>query len=289
MHLLLPRNQLIKSPQCWGGDCESTPAALAESVRGGLSIGLSGFSFWSCDIGGFEGNPPPWIYKRWVAFGLLCSHSRLHGSNSYRVPWLVDGGAVGEGSATSVLRTFVRLKRRLMPYLYAQGEVSRRNGWPLSLRAMCLEFPEDPTSWFLDRQFMVGDSVLAAPVFTEEGEVEFYLPAGKWTSWWDGSVVEGPGWRREKHGFETLPLYVREGAVLVLGQEQECVKGEGFAYDWLARGADVCLYHTKGGESAQVVDSKGETIATLTVAEDGASVVNDGLQKLGAEVKVRRV
>ncbi|KKY25871.1 putative glycoside hydrolase family 31 protein [Diplodia seriata] len=260
-------------PLCWGGDCESTPAALAESVRGGLSIGLSGFSFWSCDIGGFEGNPPP----------------RLHGSNSYRVPWLIDSGAAGEGSATSVLRTFVRLKRRLMPYLYAQGEVSRRNGWPLSLRAMCLEFPSDPSSWFLDRQFMVGDSLLAAPVFSEDGEVEFYLPAGRWTSWWDGSVVEGPGWRREQHGFETLPLYVREGAVLVLGQEQEGVKGEGFAYDWLGRGADVWLYQTKGGESAEVVDSKGERVATLTVADDGASIVKDGLQKLGAEATVRRV
>lgn len=279
-------------PLCWGGDCESTPAALAESIRGGLSLGLSGFSFWSCDIGGFEGNPPPWIYKRWVAFGLLCSHSRLHGSNSYRVPWLIDDGAKGEGSATSVLRSFVRLKRRLMPYLYAQGETSRRNGWPLSLRAMCLEFPDDPTSWFLDRQFMVGDSILAAPVFTEDGAVDFYLPKGRWTSWWDGSVVDGLGWRRETHGFETLPLYVREGAVLVLGQEQEGVKGEGFAYDWLRRGVDVRLYHTSGGEAAHVVDVEGDAVATLTVAAGGANVVdNDDLQRLQAKgaVAVRHV
>lgn len=261
-------------------------------MRGGLSLGLSGFSFWSCDIGGFEGNPPPWIYKRWVGFGLLCSHSRLHGSNSYRVPWLIDDGATGEGGATSVLRTFVRLKRRLMPYLYQQAEVSRRNGWPLSLRAMCLEFPDDPTSWFLDRQFMVGDSLLAAPVFTEQGHVDFYLPAGKWTSWWDGSVVEGPGWRREKHGFETLPLYVREGTVLVLGQEQqqEGVKGDGFQYDWLARGVEVRLYHTKGGESVEVVDLNGVSFATLTVAEGGERVEEDaGLQRLGSGAKVQRV
>ena len=99
-------------PVHWGGDCESTYESMAESLRGGLSLGLSGFGFWSHDIGGFEGTPSPALFKRWVAFGLLSSHSRLHGSPSYRVPWLFDEEAV------DVLRLFTRLKLRLMPYLY---------------------------------------------------------------------------------------------------------------------------------------------------------------------------
>ncbi|KAF1987414.1 glycoside hydrolase family 31 protein [Aulographum hederae CBS 113979] len=255
-------------PLCWGGDCESTAAALAESVRGGLSIGLSSFAFWSCDIGGFEGRPNPWIYKRWVAFGLFCSHSRLHGSGSYRVPWLIDDDVKGEQSATAVLKTFVRLKRKLMPYLYAQAVESVEKGWPMSLRAMCLEFPDDPTSWFLDRQFMVGDSLLVAPVFTEGGEVEFYLPEGRWTNWWNDEVVEGPRWRKEKHGFGTLPIYVREGTVLVLGKE-EGADGEGFGYDWFQQGGEVRLYHTKPGDSAALRDFEGKDCGIMKVGHDG--------------------
>jgi alpha-D-xyloside xylohydrolase len=256
-------------PLCWGGDCESTAAALAESVRGGLSLGLGGFAYWSCDIGGFEGSPPPWIYKRWVAFGLLCSHSRLHGSGSYRVPWLVDGDDAGPEGATAVLRGFVRLKRALMPYIYAQAVEAAANGWPVSLRAMCLEFPEDPTSWYLDRQFMIGTSLLVAPVFTEDGNVQFYLPEGRWTSWWDDSrFIDGPRWMREKHGFNSLPVYVREGTVMPIGlSEDEGLIG--FGYDWV-KGGSVKLYHVKEGCKAELVDKDGELVTTLEVGKDKA-------------------
>ncbi|OCK73906.1 glycoside hydrolase family 31 protein [Lepidopterella palustris CBS 459.81] len=254
-------------PLCWGGDCESTPSALAESVRGGLSLGLAGFSSWSCDIGGFEGSPPPWIYKRWVTFGLLCSHSRLHGSNSYRVPWLIDNDSADPENCTQVLRTWVNLKRRLMPYLFAQARESIENGWPISLRAMGLEFPDDPTAWLLDRQFMVGSQLLAAPVFTESGEVEIYLPAGKWTSFWDGEVVQGPGWRMEKHGFLSCPLWVKERTVLVLGRVERGV-GEGFEYDWVS-GGEVRLCNVKAGDKSTVVDTRGEAVGDVVVAEDG--------------------
>ncbi|KAF2665875.1 alpha-xylosidase [Microthyrium microscopicum] len=257
-------------PLCWGGDCESTPAAMAESVRGGLSLGLSGFSYWSCDIGGFEGAPEPWIYKRWVAFGLLCSHSRLHGSGSYRVPWVIDNDDTSPQGATAVLRTFVRLKRRLMPYIYAQAEEAARMGWPVSLRAIALEFPQDPTSWFLDRQFMLGSQLLVAPVFSEDGDVEFYLPEGKWTSWWDGTVVQGPRWRREKHNFNTLPLYIREGTVLLLGSEEEREVGEGFGYDWSANIGEIQTFETKAGDSAAVVKPDGTETGRITIDDDGS-------------------
>ncbi|KAF2755588.1 hypothetical protein EJ05DRAFT_467758 [Pseudovirgaria hyperparasitica] len=255
-------------PLIWGGDCESTPPALAESLRGGLSIGLSSHTYWSSDIGGFEGSPPPWIYKRWVAFGLVCSHSRLHGSNSYRVPWLIDNDSKEKENCTEVLRTWVQLKRRLMPYLFAQAQESAEKGWPLSVRAMALEFPDDPTAWFCDRQFMLGSQLLVAPVFNEDGSVEFYLPPGRWTNFWSGEIVDTPGWRKESHGFLTLPLYVRDGTLLVLGKEPAETDTEGFAYDWLTD-AELRLYSTKEGDKARLVDKSGVDVGILEVGDAG--------------------
>jgi len=197
-------------PVHWGGDSTSTYESMAETLRGGLSLALSGFAFWSHDIGGFEGTPDAGVFKRWTAFGLLSSHSRFHGSNSYRVPWVFDDEAV------EVTRTFTRLKLRLMPYLYAAGLEATRTGTPV-LRPMQLEFGDDPATGYLDRQYMLGADLLVAPVFTADGRVEFYLPAGTWTSYLTGEQVTGPCWRQETHGFDSLPLYVRDGAVLPIG------------------------------------------------------------------------
>jgi alpha-D-xyloside xylohydrolase len=253
-------------PLHWGGDCESTPAALAESLRGGLGIGLASFAFWTSDIGGFEGSPPPWIYKRWVAFGLLNTHSRLHGSNSYRVPWLVDNSSTEPENCTDVLRHWVQLKRRLMPYLYAQSIESVANGWPASVRAVALEFPDDPTAWYIDRQFMVGSQILAAPVFEENGSVEYYLPPGRWFSFWDSKEVHGGRWLREQYDFFQLPLFVREGTVLLLGQSEGA---DGFSYDWLNSGGEVRLYGAKEGDMTVLVDANGDEKGVLEVNGEG--------------------
>ena len=251
-------------PLQWGGDCESTPEAMAESVRGGLSLGLCGYAFWSVDIGGFEGYPPPWIYKRWVAFGLLCSHSRLHGSNSFRVPWTVDDDDKTEQGCSKILAKWTALKARLMPYIFAQALEAVRLGIPLSLRAMCLEFPDDPTSWYLDRQFMLGDSLLVAPIFEESGEVQFYLPKGRWTNFFTTETEDGPGWFKEKHEFDTLPLYVREDSILVLGKEGETRT----VYDY-AEDVEVRLYQTTKGTKATIVDTEGAVVGELEVGEHG--------------------
>jgi alpha-D-xyloside xylohydrolase len=197
-------------PVHWGGDSTSTYESMAETLRGGLSLAMSGFGFWSHDIGGFEGTPDAGVFKRWIAFGLLSSHSRLHGSDSYRVPWNFDDEAV------EVTRTFTKLKLRLMPYLYASGLLASDRGTPV-LRPMQLEFPDDPAVGYLDRQYMLGSELLVAPVFDPHGWVDFYLPAGMWTDYLSGKQRVGPGWFREQHGYDSLPLYVREGAVLPLG------------------------------------------------------------------------
>ena len=201
-------------PVHWGGDCESTFPSMADTLRGGLSLGLSGFGFWSHDIGGFEGTPSAAVYQRWAQFGLLSSHSRLHGSNSYRVPWLVDDQAV------EVLRDFARLKCRLMPYLYRTAVDVSRSGVPM-MRAMLLEFPDDPTAALLDRQYMLGESLLVAPVFSESGATTYYVPAGRWTNLLSGTIVEGPGWIGERHDFSSLPLLVRPGSVVAMGARSD--------------------------------------------------------------------
>lgn len=159
-----------QQPVHWGGDCESTFNGMAQSLRAGLSLTSSGFGFWSHDIGGFEGAfPDPAVYKRWVAFGMLGSHSRLHGSTVYRVPWLFDeedeknGVALVPGqTAVDVVREFTKLKLELMPYVYQLGLQPHANGTPV-MRSMFVEFPDDPACRTLDRQYMFGPSMLVAP------------------------------------------------------------------------------------------------------------------------------
>jgi len=201
-------------PVHWGGDSTSTFQSMAETLRGGLSLALSGFAHWSHDIGGFEGTPDAAVFKRWTAFGLLGSHSRFHGSGSYRVPWAFDEEAV------EVTRIFTHLKMRLMPYLFQAGVEAAATGAPV-LRPMQLEFPDDPGVGYLDRQYMLGRDILVAPVFTVSGDVEFYLPAGTWTNLLTGEEVSGGSWRRERHGFTSLPIYVRPGGVLPWGARQD--------------------------------------------------------------------
>lgn len=174
-----------QQPVHWGGDCESTFNGMAQSLRAGLSLTSSGFGFWSHDIGGFEGAfPDPAVYKRWVAFGMLGAHSRLHGSTVYRVPWLFDeedeknGVALVPGqTAVDVVREFTKLKLELMPYVYQLGLQPHVNGTPV-MRSMFVEFPDDPACRTLDRQYMFGPSMLVAPVFTFSGEVSYRFRCG---------------------------------------------------------------------------------------------------------------
>lgn len=245
-------------PVHWGGDCDSTFESMAESLRGGLSLTLSGFGYWSHDIGGFEGMPPAELYKRWTAFGLMSSHSRLHGSTSYRVPWLFDEESV------DVLRHFSHLKNRLMPYLFQQAVHTHQSGIPM-MRAMLLEFPEDPACHTLDRQYMLGDSLLVAPVFRKDNLAEYYVPEGTWTDLFTGLPVEGGRWVREQHGFLSMPLLVKPGSLLVTGSTDARAD-----YDY-GQDAVITIYQLKDGETARVTvpTLSGEVDYTLTVTRVG--------------------
>ena len=201
-------------PVHWGGDSLSTFESMADTLRGGLSLGLSGFGFWSHDMGGFEGSPAPILYQRWAAFGLLSSHSRLHGSGSSRVPWLINDTSV------DVVAAFTRQKCRLMPYLYGAAVEASRHGTPI-MRAMLLEFPDDPMTATLDRQYMLGPSLLVAPVFRADGRGGQYLPAGRWTHLITGVTVDGPRWMDDRYEVLSLPLFVRPGSVLPMGARED--------------------------------------------------------------------
>jgi alpha-D-xyloside xylohydrolase len=165
------------------------------------------------------------------------------------VPWAFDEEAV------EVTRIFTHLKMRLMPYLYAASLEAAAAGTPI-MRPMPLEFPDDPAVAYLDRQYMLGADILVAPVFSESGDVEFYLPAGTWTNLLTGEEVNGGSWRRERHGFTSLPVYVRPGAVIPWGARTDRPD-----YDYL-EGLQLRVF-TGGSGTAEVTvtapDGRSET------------------------------
>ena len=247
-----------KFPVHWGGDCWSNYEAMAESMRGGLSLTMSGFGYWSHDIGGFEDTSTPDVYKRWAAFGLLSTHSRLHGSTSYRVPWAYDDEAV------DVVRFFTKLKLSLTPYLYSSAVRTSRTGVPM-MRSMVLEFENDPVCQYLDRQYMLGDSLLVAPIFNDRGEAYYYLPEGTWTNYLTGETVEGGVWRKEHHDYMSIPLWARENTILPVNY------GLKHAADSYKEGLELKVIGLKDQAETTVYEDQKE-ILQVSVAKDGGKI-----------------
>ncbi|WPX08286.1 alpha-xylosidase [Anaerocellum danielii] len=246
-----------KFPVHWGGDCLASYESMAETLRGGLSLSLCGFGFWSHDIGGFESTATPDLYKRWVAFGLLSSHSRLHGNSAYKVPWLYDEEAV------DVLRFFTKLKCKLMPYIFSAAVEAAEKGIPV-LRPMVLEFPDDPTCHYLDRQYMLGSNLLVAPIFSPDGEVQYYVPEGIWTNILTGEKIVGGRWRKEKHNYFSLPLLARPNSVIPMGS---CDTRPDYDY---AANVTLNIYELEDGKTASVTvkNTNGETELEVEVIRE---------------------
>lgn len=279
-----------KFPVHWGGDCWSEYSSMAESLRGGLSLTSSGFGFWSHDIGGFESTSTPDVYKRWSAFGLLSSHSRLHGSTSYRVPWVYDEEAV------DVLRFFTKLKLSLLPYLYSSAVETSRTGIPV-MRSMALEFEDDFNCRYLDKQYMLGDNLMVAPVFDEEGMANYYLPEGIWVNYLTGAIAEDGVWRTEHHDYLSIPLWARADSVVATGT---CAEDGSKGADISPEERDGLQSSTEGSgkASAGAADysfrgnlelrvffllSKAET----TVYQDNEEIVKAVFEREGTEIKGR--
>ncbi|HUX84871.1 MAG TPA: TIM-barrel domain-containing protein [Chitinophagaceae bacterium] len=194
-------------PVHWGGDSEATDNGMACTLRGGLSLGLSGFSFWSHDIGGFFSAPGEDLMLRWSFFGLLSSHSRIHGTTA-KEPWLFSPQAL----ATFV--SMAELRYRLIPYLYTQSAMACAQGLPL-LRPLLLEDPRDPACWLVEDQYLLGEDLLVAPLM-EGGKKErdLYLPTGEWIDYQTGKIYLGKQWVRILAGALPGILLVRSGALI---------------------------------------------------------------------------
>lgn len=259
-----------KYPVHWGGDNTSDYPSMAESLRAGLSFGMSGFGFWSHDIGGFEEGCTPDLYKRWTQFGLLSSHSRYHGSKEYKVPWIYDEEAV------DVTRKFTKLKLSLMPYLMNQA-VKATKGIPM-MRSMILEFPEDRTAQTLDLQYMLGDNLLVAPIFNDKGFVDYYVPEGTWTNYLTNEKIEGGRWHHEVHDYMTLPLLARPNSLIVEGS-----KDDQTVYDY-AKDITVHVFELEDGKTVEttIVDKLGKRVGNVQVSRNGSNyqVQTDGLDKV---------
>ncbi len=246
-----------KFPVHWGGDCWSDYPSMEESLRGGLSLLMSGFGFWAHDIGGFENTSTADVYKRWVAFGLLSSHSRLHGSSSYRVPWVYDDEAV------DVVRSFTKLKASLMPYLYKTSVDTSKSGVP-TMRSMVLEFTADRNCHYLDKQYMLGDNLLVAPIFNDQSMGIFYLPKGTWTDFFTGEVMEGGTWAERKYDYLHLPLMARENSIIAMGA---CDNRPDYDY---ADGAELRIYSMQDGGKAETVIYDQKQNVDLTASAERA-------------------
>ncbi|MBN2213500.1 MAG: alpha-xylosidase [Bacteroidales bacterium] len=192
-------------PTHWGGDPANTNTSMAATLRGGLSLGLSGFSFWSHDMGGFVQKTPENLYRRWVPFGMLTSHARSHGIPP-KEPW-----EYGE-DFMNAFRMADEMRYRLMPYIYAQAKDCSENGLPM-VRALFVEYPDDPGSWLIDNEYLFGSDILVAPIFENMPERDVYLPSGEWIDYQTGKIYQG-GWHRIAHGEIPVIMLVREGSVI---------------------------------------------------------------------------
>lgn len=192
-------------PVHWGGDPATADIGMAATLRGGLSLGLSGFTFWSHDIGGFTATAPEPLHRRWVPFGFLSSHTRSHGQPPTE-PWLFSGAFL-EG-----YRRAAEMRYRLLPYIYAQALHSTQRGLPM-VRALFVEYPDDPGAWLVDDQYLFGADMLVAPLMEDGTARDVYLPGGRWIDYQTGRAYQ-PGWRHIEGGTIPAVILVREGAVI---------------------------------------------------------------------------
>lgn len=192
-------------PLHWGGDAATTDVGMLGDLRGGLSFGLSGFSFWSHDMGGFVTESPVDLYKRWLPFGFLSSHTRSHGAPPTE-PWLISQ------EFTDAYRQAAEMKYKLMPYVYAQAKDCTERGLPM-VRALFVEFPDDPGAWLVEDEYMFGEQMLVAPLLESGNSRTCYLPKGKWIDYQTGKVYSG-GYQTIQAGSIPAVILVRDGSLI---------------------------------------------------------------------------
>lgn len=239
-------------PLHWGGDAENTDSAMAAELRGGLSFGLSGFTYWSHDVGGFVNKAPRDLYRRWLAWGVLTSHTRAHGAPP-REPWEYDE------ALTEDFRRVLGLKYALMPYILAQSKDSSARGFPV-LRALFFEYPQDPTSWTIDDEYMFGSDLLVAPLMESANARRVYLPPGDWIDYQTGQSYTGERWHRIEAGQIPVVLLVRNNSVIPhvkVAQSTDDI-------DW--KNVELRVFSTRDADSAGLFALPDGGVQTLKLA-----------------------
>ena len=250
-------------PLHWGGDNSPSYSNIIPQLEGGLSFGLSGFQFWSQDIGGFCSATNDQLLIRWMQVGMFISHSRIHGVGNRE---LYKFGP----EAIRICRDYLRLRYRLMPYIHGSAIACVASSLPM-LRALVIEYQDDPNVRNLGDEFLFGSSILAAPIADDTNARDVYLPEGRWTDWWTHEQFEGGGWMRVEADLETMPLYIREGGIVPMGPVMNYVdeKRTG-TVDLL-----VALYNGDG-RSAFSVPVNGELVAVEYKSSRRKHVINVG-------------
>lgn len=243
-------------PVHWGGDPANTNTAMAASLRGGLSMGISGFSFWSHDIGGFVQKTPEDLYRRWTPFGMLTSHTRSHG-HPPKEPWEYSK------SFLDLFRSATEMRYKLMPYIYAQAKQCTETGLPM-LRALFIQYPDDPGSWLIDDQYLFGSDILVAPLFEDAAERDVYLPPGSWIDYQTGESYEGGKWHRIAPGDLPVIMLVKDGAVIPHIKLAQSTK----YMDWSS--LDLRVFAKQAQEAKGLVYlPEGEKVHELTLNKEG--------------------
>ena len=265
-------------PLHWGGDAENTDSAMAGELRGGLSFGLSGFTYWSHDVGGFVQRAPRDLYRRWMAWGVLTSHTRAHGAPP-REPWEYDA-ALNED-----FQRALGLRYSLMPYIYAQAKDSSARGFPM-VRPLFFEYPNDPGSWNIDDEYMFGSDLLVAPMFESGAQRKVYLPPGTWIDYQSGRVYDGARWHEIAAGEIPVVLLVKNHTVLPHLKVAQSTS----ELDW--ENVELRVFSTDAARVTGIFTRPGSGVQTLSLTPRAGSFVlqeDPHAGKVKWEVRIRQL
>jgi alpha-D-xyloside xylohydrolase len=265
-------------PLHWGGDAENTDSAMAAELRGGLSFGLSGFTYWSHDVGGFVRRAPRDLYRRWMAWGVLTSHTRAHGAPP-REPWEYDA------ALTEDFRRALELRYSVMPYIYAQAKDSSARGFPM-LRPLFFEYPDDPGSWSIEDEYLFGSDLLVAPMFERGDRRKVYVPPGKWIDYQSGRVYEGAKWHIIPLGQIPVVLLVKDHSVIPHLRVAQSTKD----MDW--DNVTLRVFSTDGAPVSGLFTTPNSELQRLALVSRGRSfALRDDPQrgKVKWEIKVQTI
>jgi alpha-D-xyloside xylohydrolase len=260
-------------PVQWSGDNASTFGAMQASLRGGLGYGLSGFTYWSQDTGGFVGEPTDELMIRWTQLSIFQSHLRYHGCYPFREPWQFSE------QAQDILREYLNYRYRLIPYLYSESIDCAASGLPL-LRPLVLDYQQDPTVHAIDDQFMSGRSILVAPVMREETRRTFYLPEGVWYDFFNKEASNGRQWITQDCPLNRIPVWLKGGSIIPFGPVVQSTNelSEETPLEWI-----VLL--DQGNQAAGHFHLNRKQSSTITAQGDGSQVI----VTLGKDLPVENV